>query len=97
MFCRHFLSLGAWYSQRRLEHRIAEAIEGRRTLLTDVTHHLRSEMGLMPISMLRDRRNSFVEVNASHCGMGLNAEVYRAVARSLGGFSEDEESWAQAA
>jgi pimeloyl-ACP methyl ester carboxylesterase len=38
-----------------------------------------------------------VEVHASHCGMGLNAEVYRAVARSLGGFSEDEAEWAKAA
>ena len=57
-------SLGAWYSQRRLEHRISELVDGRRTLLTDVTHRLRDEMGLMPISMLRARRNSFVEVNA---------------------------------
>ncbi len=63
-FAATSFSLGAWYSQQRLEHRITEAIEGQRTLLTDVTHHLSSEMGLMPISMLRDRRNSFVEVNA---------------------------------
>ena len=57
-------SLGAWYSQQRLEGRIAAAVDAHSTLLTDVTHHLRNEMGLMPISMLRDRRKSFVEVNA---------------------------------
>jgi triacylglycerol lipase len=38
-----------------------------------------------------------VEVHASHCGMGLNAQVYRAVARSLGGFREDEADLAEAA
>jgi S1-C subfamily serine protease len=57
-------SLGAWYSQRRLEERIAAAVESQSSLATEVTHHLTSEMGLMPISMLRERRRSFVEVNA---------------------------------
>jgi len=57
-------SLGAWYSQRRLEARIAAALEAQSSLATEVTHHLTSEMGLMPLSMLRDRRKSFVEVNA---------------------------------
>ncbi len=57
-------SLGAWYSQRRLETRIADALAAQNSLASEVTHHLTSEMGLMPISMLRDRRQSFVEVNA---------------------------------
>ena len=61
-------SLGAWYSQNRLEGRIAAAIAAQNalqnSLATEVTHHLTTEMGLMPISLLRDRRNSFVEVNA---------------------------------
>jgi hypothetical protein len=57
-------SLGAWYTQRRLENRIAAALQAQSALATQVTHHLTSEMGLMPLSMLRDRRNSFVEVNA---------------------------------
>ncbi len=38
-----------------------------------------------------------VEVRASHCGMGLNAGVYRAVARALGGFIADDEDVLQAA
>src|SRR5687768_14481753 len=61
-------SLGAWYSQRRLEHKIAAAIEAQNalqsSLASQVTHHLTSEIGLMPISILRERRKSFVEVNA---------------------------------
>src|SRR5215208_8522720 len=31
-----------------------------------------------------------VEVRASHCGMSLNASVYRAIARSLAGFEADD-------
>ena len=57
-------SLGAWYSQRRLEKRIAAAIEAQNSMATEIAHNLSTEMGLMPISMLRDRRKSFVEVNA---------------------------------
>jgi pimeloyl-ACP methyl ester carboxylesterase len=38
-----------------------------------------------------------VEVHASHCGMGMNAEVYRAIARALGGFDIDEREWLEAA
>ncbi len=61
-------SLGAWYSQHRLENRIAAAIQAQsalqNALASEVTHHLTTEMGLMPISLLRDRRKSFVEVNA---------------------------------
>jgi len=57
-------SLGAWYSQRRLEKRIAAAIDAQNAMATEITHNLSTEMGLMPISMLRDRRKSFVEVNA---------------------------------
>jgi pimeloyl-ACP methyl ester carboxylesterase len=38
-----------------------------------------------------------VEVRGSHCGMGLNADTYRAVASALGRFSAAEEDWPQAA
>ena len=39
-----------------------------------------------------------VEVRASHCGMSLNAEAYRAIANALGSFSaRDAAGWAQAA
>ena len=38
-----------------------------------------------------------VEVHASHCGMGVNAGVYRAIARALGGFGAADDGWAQAA
>jgi triacylglycerol lipase len=38
-----------------------------------------------------------VEVRASHCGMSLNASVYRAIARSLAGFEADDAGLAQAA
>jgi pimeloyl-ACP methyl ester carboxylesterase len=38
-----------------------------------------------------------VEVRASHCGMSLNAGVYRAIARSFAGFIDDERAWAEAA
>jgi triacylglycerol lipase len=38
-----------------------------------------------------------VEVDASHCGMGLNAAVYRAVAGALGGFAAADADLAQAA
>ena len=38
-----------------------------------------------------------VEVHASHCGMGMNADVYRAIARALDGFAADERDWPQAA
>ena len=63
-FAATCFSLGAWYAQTRLEGRLAAAEQAQSTLLTDVTHHLQDEMGLMPLSMLRDRRKSFVEVNA---------------------------------
>jgi triacylglycerol lipase len=39
-----------------------------------------------------------VEVHASHCGMSLNAEAYRAIANALGSFSaRDVADWAEAA
>ncbi len=63
-FAASCFSLGAWYTQLRLESRIAAAVQTQSTLATQVTHNLTSEMGLMPLSMLRDRRKSFVEVNA---------------------------------
>ena len=63
-FAATCFSLGASYAQHRIESRLAAAEEAQSTLLTDVTHHLQDEMGLMPLSMLRDRRKSFVEVNA---------------------------------
>jgi pimeloyl-ACP methyl ester carboxylesterase len=45
-----------------------------------------------------DRDAACVEVHASHCGMSVNADAYRAVARALSGFVERERrGWAQAA
>ena len=38
-----------------------------------------------------------VEVRASHCGMGLNAGVYRVLARALGGFIAADEDLQRAA
>jgi pimeloyl-ACP methyl ester carboxylesterase len=38
-----------------------------------------------------------VEVHGSHCGMGLNAHAYRAVASALARFSAADEDWPQAA
>jgi triacylglycerol lipase len=40
---------------------------------------------------------SCVEVRASHCGMSLNSDAYRAIARALWSFSERDAGWAQAA
>ena len=63
-FAAACFSLGAWATQQRLEQRLAAAEEAQSMMLSEVTHHLQDEMGLMPLSMLRDRRKSFVEVNA---------------------------------
>ena len=38
-----------------------------------------------------------VEVDASHCGMSVNADAYRAVAEALRSFQAREARWAQAA
>jgi pimeloyl-ACP methyl ester carboxylesterase len=38
-----------------------------------------------------------IEVRASHCGMGVNADAYRIIARALAGFREADESLPQAA
>jgi triacylglycerol lipase len=38
-----------------------------------------------------------VEVNASHCGMGVHAGVYRAIASALGDFNAGDAGWAEAA
>ena len=38
-----------------------------------------------------------VEVNASHCGMSVNASVYREVAFALGAFGAEAGAWPQAA
>lgn len=38
--------------------------DGQRTLVDEIKRQLQSEMGLMPIRVLRERRKSFVEVNA---------------------------------
>jgi triacylglycerol lipase len=38
-----------------------------------------------------------VEVRASHCGMGMNADVYHAIARALRTFGAAEDGWAEAA
>lgn len=63
-FAAACFSLGVWHAHQRLEGRIAEALAAHSTMMTDVRERLQNEMGLMPISMLRDRRKSFVEVNA---------------------------------
>jgi hypothetical protein len=45
-----------------------------------------------------DRDAACVEVHASHCGMSLSADAYRAIARALTGFVERERSgWVEAA
>ncbi len=44
-----------------------------------------------------DRDAECIEVDASHCGMSVNADVYRAVAGALRGFQAREDGWAQAA
>jgi len=48
-------------------------------------------------SCMDPHADACVEVHASHCGMGLNAGAYRAIARALGGFIADDENWAEAA
>jgi pimeloyl-ACP methyl ester carboxylesterase len=48
-------------------------------------------------SCLDPDADALVEVNASHCGMSLNAEVYRAIGRALGGFLAREATWIEAA
>src|SRR5215207_5559210 len=48
-------------------------------------------------SCMDPHADACVEVHASHCGMGMNAGVYRAIARALGGFIVDDEDWPQAA
>lgn len=63
-FAAACFSLGVWHAHQRLEGRITEALAAQSTMMTDVRARLQNEMGLMPISMLRDRRRSFVEVNA---------------------------------
>jgi triacylglycerol lipase len=48
-------------------------------------------------SCLDPDADACVEVHGSHCGMSLNAEAYRAIARALGAFGDDAAGWAQAA
>ena len=46
----------------------------RAAIVADIKQQLKTEMGLMPVRMLRDRRQSFVEMysydasGASNCG-----------------------------
>ena len=47
-------------------------------------------------SCMDPHADACVEVHASHCGMGMNAGAYRAIARALSGFIADE-NWAEAA
>ena len=44
-----------------------------------------------------DRDAECVEIRASHCGMSVSADAYRAIATALGGFAAAEAGWAQAA
>jgi triacylglycerol lipase len=48
-------------------------------------------------SCMDPHADACVEVHGSHCGMGMNAGAYRAIARALGGFIGDDENWAEAA
>jgi pimeloyl-ACP methyl ester carboxylesterase len=48
-------------------------------------------------SCLDPEADACVEINASHCGMSLNADVYRAIANALGRFGAREDGWAQTA
>jgi hypothetical protein len=43
---------------------VAADNEAKSTVIEEIKRQLQSEMGLLPIRMLRDRRKSFVEVNA---------------------------------
>src|SRR3954465_11026842 len=38
--------------------------ESRAEIIADVKRELSAEMGLLPLTLLRDRRNSFVELNS---------------------------------
>ena len=38
--------------------------ESRAAIVADVKRELSAEMGLLPLTLLRDRRNSFVELNS---------------------------------
>jgi pimeloyl-ACP methyl ester carboxylesterase len=53
--------------------------------------------GIVDWRSCMDPDASCVEVHASHCGMSLNADVYRAIARALWSFTERDAGWAQAA
>ena len=44
-----------------------------------------------------DPEASCVEVRASHCGMSVSADAYRAIAAALRGFGAADARWAQAA
>ncbi|HKH17339.1 MAG TPA: alpha/beta hydrolase [Solirubrobacteraceae bacterium] len=48
-------------------------------------------------SCIDPHADACVEVHASHCGMGMNAHAYRAIARALRGFGAGDEGWAEAA
>jgi S1-C subfamily serine protease len=49
---------------RTIEHKPVATMDdqSRAALVSDIKKQLRTEMGLLPVSMLRDRRNSFVEL-----------------------------------
>jgi pimeloyl-ACP methyl ester carboxylesterase len=48
-------------------------------------------------SCLDPDADALVEVRGSHCGMSLNPEAYRAIARALGSVIAGQEDWPQAA
>jgi pimeloyl-ACP methyl ester carboxylesterase len=48
-------------------------------------------------SCLDPHANSCVEIRSSHCGMGMNAEAYRAIARALAAFAAAEAAVPRAA
>jgi hypothetical protein len=50
-------------------HAVADDAEAKTIVIEEIKRQLQSEMGLLPIRMLRERRKSFVEVNAyEHSG-----------------------------
>jgi hypothetical protein len=59
-------ALGTRFTQGAMAKEIALEHEGdtRAALVRDIKEQLQSEMGLFPVSLLRERRDSFVELNA---------------------------------
>ena len=59
------VALGTTGTARRIEGDDAVGSAGRDTLVDQVKRQLQNEMGLLPVRLFRDRRQSFVELYAS--------------------------------